>query len=299
MIGQFIETSGIRLHFIDHPGGEPTLVLLPGLSATAPIFEDLIAAGLSPPFRTLALDLRGRGRSGAPPAGFDPKAPALNYTMADHAADVLGLLDALKISQPVLVGHSFGGLLALFLAARHPERFCSLVVLDAAMALATPKTRDLLGPMLARLGALASSWDEYKGIVSALPYLEHSWSPSLERYYRSYVHTNPDGSVRQLLSPPAILASVEAILAENWGPILSEVLQPVLLINAVDPYGPPGAPAFLPRDRAMETVRSLSRGRYVAVSGNHITMLFNGHARQVAAAICAFVTASDGEAGED
>ncbi|MBV8130738.1 MAG: hypothetical protein JO114_24065, partial [Planctomycetaceae bacterium] len=46
MTGQFVESGGITIHYLDHSGGEPALVLLPGLSATAPIFEDLIAAGL-------------------------------------------------------------------------------------------------------------------------------------------------------------------------------------------------------------------------------------------------------------
>jgi len=45
MTGHFVESGGIRIHYLDHPGGEPALVLLPGLSATAPIFEDLIGAG--------------------------------------------------------------------------------------------------------------------------------------------------------------------------------------------------------------------------------------------------------------
>ena len=63
MTGHFVESGGIRIHYLEHPGGEPALVLLPGLSATAPIFEDLIGAGLSPRFRAVAVDLRGRGQS--------------------------------------------------------------------------------------------------------------------------------------------------------------------------------------------------------------------------------------------
>lgn len=37
--------------------------------------------------------------------------------MADHAADVIGLLDVLDIERATLAGHSFGGLLAFYLAA--------------------------------------------------------------------------------------------------------------------------------------------------------------------------------------
>ena len=216
MTGHFVESGGIKIHYLDHPGGEPALVLLPGLSATAPIFEDLIGAGLSPRFRDVAVDLRGRGYSDGPPAGFDPASPAANYTMAEHAADVVGLLDALGLRRVVLVGHSFGGMLALYLAAHHPERFPRIVVLDAAIAVATPATRDLLRPMLARLGAEVPSWDAYLAAVRQLPYLRDRWEPGLERYFRNYVRIGPDGSVRQLVKPEAILAAMAGILVEDW-----------------------------------------------------------------------------------
>ena len=291
-----IEIDGVAIHYLDHPGGTPPLVFLPGLSATAPIFEDLIGAGLSPRFRAVALDLRGRGHSAAPPAGFDPARPAANYTMADHAGDVLGLLDRLGLEQAVLVGHSFGGMLAFYLAANHPGRFPRVIVIDAAMSLASPTTRELLGPMLARLGAVAPSWDAYLAAVKNLPYFQGRWGPGLERYFRSYVHTNPDGSVRQLVHPEAILAAVEAILAEDWPALLGSIRQPVLLIHATEPYGPPEAAPFLPQDQALATVAALADGHYVAVPGNHITMVFGDNARRVAGAIATF--AAEGMPGE-
>jgi pimeloyl-ACP methyl ester carboxylesterase len=281
MTSHFVELGGIKIHYLDHPGGEPALVLLPGLSATAPIFEDLIGAGLSPRFRAVTVDLRGRGESDGPPAGFDPASPAANYTMAEHAADVVGLLDALGLRRVVLVGHSFGGMLALYLAAHHPERFPRIVVLDAA-------TRDLLQPMLARLGVEVPSWDAYLTAVRQLPYLRDRWEPGLERYFRNYVRIGPDGRVRQLVKPEAILAAVEGILVEDWEQIVAAIRQPVLLINAIDPYGPVGSEPFLPREQAMATVEALKYGSYLAVAGNHITMIFGNNARAVAAAISAF-----------
>jgi pimeloyl-ACP methyl ester carboxylesterase len=290
MTGQFVETGGIKIHYLDHPGGEPPLVLLPGLSASAPIFEDLIAAGLCPRFRAVAVDLRGRGQSDGPPAGFDLTSPAASYTMADHTADVLGVLDALKLRRVVLVGHSFGGMLALYLAAHHPGRFPWIVVLDAAIAVATPATRKLLQPMLARLGAEVPSWDAYLAAVRQLPYLRDGWQPGLERYFRNYVRIGPEGKVRQLVKPEAILAAVEGILVEDWEQIVAAIRQPVLLINATDPYGPAGSDPFLSREQALATVVALKYGSYLAVAGNHITMIFGNNAHAVAAAINAFAS---------
>jgi pimeloyl-ACP methyl ester carboxylesterase len=293
MTERFIKVGGVRLHLIDHPGGDPPIVLLPGLSATAPIFEDLIASGISPGSRSIALDLRGRGQTDAPPAGVDPASPARNYTMADHAADVLGLLTELELRQPILVGHSFGGMLAFYLAAHHGDRFARVVVLDAAAALASPATRELLRPMIDRLGVVMPSLDAYLAAVKALPYLTGAWNPAIERYYRAYVDIGPDARVRQRVDPGAVLASVDAILSEDWDGILRRIALPVLLINATEPYGPPGSQPFLTRARAMETIKALGSSRYLAVSGNHLTMVFGENARRVAAPIRGFVTDDD------
>ena len=156
--------------------------------------------------------------------------------------------------------------------------------------MATPATRDLLTPMLARLGAVVPSWDAYLAAVRQLPYLQGRWDPGLERYFRNYVRIGPDGKVRQLVQPEAILAAVEGILIEDWAQIVAAIRQPVLLINATEPYGPAGSKPFLPREQALATVEALEYGRYQAVDGNHITMIFGTNASAVAAAISAFVS---------
>ena len=85
-MGHFAQVNGIRLHYLDHKGGDPVLVLMPGLTSNAQSFDGLVGAGLSPALRVLALDLRGRGLSDKPVSG---------YSLAAHAADVIGLLDVL------------------------------------------------------------------------------------------------------------------------------------------------------------------------------------------------------------
>ena len=109
-VGRYATTNGIRLHYLDHGGQGPVLVLAPGLTANAHSFDGLMHAGLAEVARVIALDLRGRGESDAPPSG---------YAMEDHARDVLGLLDALGLERVVMGGHSFGGLLTYWLAANH------------------------------------------------------------------------------------------------------------------------------------------------------------------------------------
>ena len=91
------------MRYLEWPGGDPPIVLLHGLSANANAFA-AVGAALSPRSAVIAPDLRGRGRTDKPATG---------YTMADHAADIVGLLDTLGIERAVLGGHSFGGFLAI------------------------------------------------------------------------------------------------------------------------------------------------------------------------------------------
>ena len=61
-----------------------------------------------------------------------PEAPARPYTMDDHVADLIGLLDHLGLDRIVLCGLSVGGLIAQGIAARQPERVSALILCDTA-----------------------------------------------------------------------------------------------------------------------------------------------------------------------
>jgi pimeloyl-ACP methyl ester carboxylesterase len=96
-------------------------VLLAGGGDTAHVFDDF-APKLTPSFHVYGITRRGFGESGFSPEGYG----------ADRLGDdVLAVLDALKLNQPVLVGHSLGGEELSSLATRHPDRVAGLVYLEA------------------------------------------------------------------------------------------------------------------------------------------------------------------------
>lgn len=86
---QFAATNGIQLAYVDHASQHP-LLLLPGITGDTQQFSGLIQAGLNRRRRVIIVDLRGRGLSGKPERG---------YSVAEHAADVIGFLDALGLEQ--------------------------------------------------------------------------------------------------------------------------------------------------------------------------------------------------------
>lgn len=276
---QLVQVNNIQLHYLDHKGDFGPLVLMPGLTANAHSFDGLILAGLSPALRVLAVDLRGRGLSSKPESG---------YSMADHAADILGLLDALDIQKVMLGGHSFGGLLALYMAAHYPDRVRNLVVIDAAGSM-HPKVRELIKPAVDRLGKKMPSWDDYLLAMKQMPFFRGWWDPTIESFYRADVEALEDGTVIPRSRPEAIIEAVNKALDEDWAKHLAVIKQPMLLLNALGSYGPPGTPPVLPRAQALETVRAVADGRYVEVPGNHMTMLFGEGAQRIVAEIIAFV----------
>src|SRR5512146_2622095 len=238
--------DALNIHYVDAPGGDPAIVALHGLSANAHCFGGLIAAGLSPDFRVVAPDLRGRGKTDKPTTG---------YTMPDHAQDVIALMDHLGLGRVVLAGHSFGGYLAIYIAAKFPERVEKLIVMDAAITL-NPRVGELIKPSLDRLSRVSASVDAYLEEARSAPHLVGFWDEAIERFYRAEIQENADGT------------------AQPWLELVASVRQPTLLLNAQGAYGPPGTPALVEPEYAKRTAEVFPNVRYALVPGNHMTMVF-------------------------
>jgi pimeloyl-ACP methyl ester carboxylesterase len=280
MIDRFAEVNGIRLHYLDYQGEEPALVLLPGLTANAHSFDGLVKAGLNRKYRVLALDLRGRGLSDKPESG---------YAVGDHAEDVVTLLDALGIERAVICGHSYGGVVTMYLAARHPGRVEKVVLIDSAAGLINAETRALIQPSLARLGKSVPSWDEYLVTIKQAPFFVDWWDPMIESYFRADVEDLEDGSVMPRAHPEHINQVMEMAEREPWAELVRSIRQPLLILRAVEPFGANGAPPLLSETAARSTIDAVARGYYAEIPGNHMTMLFGAGADRVVSEVVNFI----------
>ncbi len=274
---KFIETNGIRLHYLEQGGEGPVLLLMHGLTANAHAFDGLIKAGLGETFKVLSVDLRGRGLSSCPDKG---------YTMKEHADDIIGMLDALDIRQVILAGHSFGGFLGLYISVYFSERVSQLIILDAAVHM-HPQTKEMLGPALSRLDQVFSSFDDYLNKVKQAPYLTF-WDDAMWSYYRADVKDLPDGTVSTRSRLENMMEAVlKGSLGEPWVELIEKLNKPVLLINAPGIYTMGNA--LLPSELAMETADMIKNCRYIEVSGNHQTMLYGAGAGQIVTSIQQFI----------
>lgn len=109
----------IKLHVEDQGINAPALVFLHYWGGSSRTWQHVIG-GLTPAFRTVAVDQRGWGQS---------EKPSGPYTLATLADDVQKVIGSLELNHYILVGHSMGGKVAQLLASRHPEGLAGLVLI--------------------------------------------------------------------------------------------------------------------------------------------------------------------------
>lgn len=96
-------------------------VLIHGLASNLRLWDGVRDALVAAGARVVAMDLRGHGRSPKPDGGYD---------VPTVAGDVAALVESLGLQRPVVAGQSWGGHVALELAASWPERVGALALID-------------------------------------------------------------------------------------------------------------------------------------------------------------------------
>jgi pimeloyl-ACP methyl ester carboxylesterase len=113
-----IASNGIALHVEDRGTGAPAVVFLHYWGGSSRTWQHVVDL-LSSDVRTIAVDQRGWGRSDKPDGLYD---------LANLAADIEGVVEALRLAHYVLVGHSMGGKVAQLIASRRPPGLVGLVL---------------------------------------------------------------------------------------------------------------------------------------------------------------------------
>src|SRR5437764_7749117 len=111
-----VAVNGVELWVVeDGPADGPVVVLLHGFPELGYSWRHQIPALTQAGFRVVVSDLRGYGRSDAPPDIAD-------YAISAMSGDVIGLIDHAGVEQAVVVGHDWGADIAWKTAWLHPER---------------------------------------------------------------------------------------------------------------------------------------------------------------------------------
>src|SRR5689334_19684714 len=115
-----VEANGIRLHYTRTGGDKPPLVLAHGVTDNGLCWTP-VAEALASAYDVIMVDARGHGRSDAPEHDYDP---------ATQAADLAGVITALNLQKPAVLGHSMGAATTLVLAGTYPDVPGAIVLED-------------------------------------------------------------------------------------------------------------------------------------------------------------------------
>ncbi|MBV8838486.1 MAG: alpha/beta fold hydrolase [Alphaproteobacteria bacterium] len=117
----FAERDGVKLGYEVYGDGPDTMLFIPPWSIVHSRMYKAQLPYFAERFRCIAFDGRGNGKSDRP----DDVAA---YSLEHYVADALAVMDANAVSKAIVVGLSFGGMIACVLAAHHPERVQAAIV---------------------------------------------------------------------------------------------------------------------------------------------------------------------------
>ena len=226
----FVTANGLQIHYRhwlppDINSKLPPMLLLHGLASSAHIWN-LVAPLLARyGYSVTALDQRGHGESEKPDSGYD-----FATILADDAAAIA----ALEIKHPILVGHSWGAMVALQFAAQHVEQVNALVLVDGATNQLSARPgwsreqaiKDLAPPRFA-----GTSRETFLSYYRNSP-LGEQWSSELEESILNIVQLREDDTVAPRLDYENHLQIIGAMWDQLTFDFFRKVQCPVTLIVA-------------------------------------------------------------------
>ncbi len=248
--------SGIALHYFAQGSNRPVLIIHggPGIPYTAP-WKGL--APLTDRYRFYYYDQRGCGGSTHPIDTFTSKNYYENMTQLDRTlglgaqiADIERIRQVLGQDQLILIGHSFGGMIASLYAAEFPERVAALILIAPAETLVMPPpSGGLYAQVRQRLPA--DQWPAYDAYLKRLFNYQNLFSESEKSlvqlnnafvpYYLQALPNAvipPEGQAGGWMVPGIYLGMGTR---HDYRPALKAVTAPVLVLHGANDLQPEAA----------------------------------------------------------
>jgi N-formylmaleamate deformylase len=226
-----VSVNGLRHHVLQY--GEPgarDMLLLPGITSPAVTADFLAVRFADLGYRVTVPDVRGRGDS-------DRAAPG-QYRLADYADDAAGLVAALGLLDPVVVGHSMGARIAAAYAVLHaPEHRGLILLVDP------PTSGPGRGPYPTSRAAFLQQLGEAQAGTDA---------DAVRRFYPTWPQRELQlrADVLATCDETAVLETHEGFETEDFFDLWSRLTKPAVLIRGGDsPVVPLSAVADLRRAR--------------------------------------------------
>jgi len=243
-----VNANGILLRYYRSGGNKPALVLAHGMTDMG-LCWTRIAQSLLHKYDVILYDARGHGESEAPLGGHDPE---------NRCEDLHGLLLALKLEKPRLLGHSLGAMTVALLAAKYPDIPRSIVLEDPPMPEHLNET-----PTAEQLRTWDEQWQQWKSAI--IEQLSRSREDLTAQCRRKSPHWHeleigPWADAKLQVSPN--IFNTANLFTSNWWQCLPRISCPMLLMTADFQRG-----ALMSAAAEKELRKSCPEGTIVRLSG--------------------------------
>lgn len=243
LIESDIKTNGINLHIYQTNTDKPPLVFAHGRSDNGLCFWPF-AKQFADDYEIILYDARGHGKSDNPEG---------STSMMDRVQDLAGLIDALGLQKPKLIGHSLGAVTVALLAGSFPQAPGCIVLED-------PPPFEMMADVTEQAMSRHKMWEEFIGAIKGksvqeLVELNRKESPTWPESERELWAQ----SKLQYQSKPFGEDHIQVTLGEK---IVSQITCPMLLITADLDKGSIYSP-----QAADELVASLPNAKHVNIPG--------------------------------
>jgi len=216
------QIGDLHMRYLDWGGSGRQIMALHGLASSAHWY-DIVAPMINGDCRIVAPDQRGHGQTTQATNGYDWQ------TLAE---DIVGLMDHLGIERTTVLGHSWGGNVAIGLAAFFPERVDRLVMIE--------------GGFLGGRSPMAATWEEFSDrlrprnvsgkreefLDRLRTQLADCWSDKLEFIVQTMVYEDDEGQIRDILRPENHAQVMWSMWHEPPSSILPHIECPTLVVPA-------------------------------------------------------------------
>jgi pimeloyl-ACP methyl ester carboxylesterase len=231
-VDDFVHANGLRLHYRRWSPSTPApdqslspIVLLHGLASAARIWDFVAPLLAGRGYVVTAFDQRGHGESDKPDG---------DYGFATIIADDFAAFQSLGIVRPMLVGHSWGAMVALEYAATYPDSVSALALVDGAVSQLSARPgwsreqaiKDLAPPRFA-----GTPRETFLGYFRSGP-LGQQWTPELEDSVLHIVQLREDDTVAPRLEFANHLQIIGAMWDQPLYDLYRQLRCPVTLIIA-------------------------------------------------------------------
>jgi N-formylmaleamate deformylase len=210
-----VQANGLRLHYTRTGGAKPAVVLAHGFSDDGLCWTP-VAKALQADYDVIMVDARCHGQSEASEPG---------YGTFDQAADLGGVIAALGLVRPIVLGHSMGAATTITLAATQPGAVGAILLEDppawwVAAQSSDPAANDTWRErMHTRLSELKAKTREQ--LIADQRIAEPGWSEA---------ELDPWADAKQRVSMRVVSRSLPAEI--DWPTLLRQISCPALLITA-------------------------------------------------------------------